>query len=549
MKYLPYPPISLPNRQWPNNTITTAPTWCSVDLRDGNQSLPDPMDVDTKIKFFTLLCQIGFKEIEVGFPASSDTEFAFCRRLIEENLIPDDVTIQVLVQARPTLITTTFAAVKGAKQVIIHVYNSTNPAQREIVFGKTPREITDMAVEATACIAASAQAQPDTQWTLQYSPESFSLTEPEFAAEICNAVIGTWRMAHVNTRPIIINLPSTVESSTPNVYADQIEWVASHLHNQEKIILSVHTHNDRGTGIAATELALLAGATRVEGTLFGNGERTGNADIVTLALNLHTQGIDPQLNFKNLPAIVESYCKMTGMTVHDRHPYAGALVLTAFSGSHQDAIAKGLAVQKPDEPWRVPYLPFDPADIGREYEKVIRINSQSGKGGVNHILQEKLGIKIPKDFHPEIGAFFKSLSDTKGSEISEEEILSAFLTNFVNVAAPHRLDDYQTFQDETSLTLKTQFTILHRDRKKPWAAIGRGNGPLDALTKIFQSRKIFVEIQNFEEHAAAPGSNAQATAFIKLADGRTGIGIDPHIERAALKALVCAVNKKIVPNS
>lgn len=540
-QYQAFPPIDLPNRQWPNKQVTYAPTWCAVDLRDGNQSLPNPMGVEEKLRFFQLLCQIGFKEIEIGFPAASETEFTFCRKLIEENLIPEDVTIQVLVQARENLISKTFEALKGCSRAIVHLYNSTNPAQRKIVFDLSKTEIIDLAIAATKKIVAEVKARPETIWTLQYSPESFSMTELPMALAISNAVSTLW--LNETKLPFILNLPATVEASTPNIYADQIEWMSRFLSHREQTVLSVHTHNDRGTGVAATELALLAGAQRVEGTLFGNGERTGNVDIVTLALNLHTQGINCRLNLQNLPSLVKAYEEATHMQVNARHPYAGELVFTAFSGSHQDAIAKGLRIQKEGEPWRVPYLPINPADIGREYERAIRYNSQSGKGGIIHILQTELGLQIPKACHPEIGSHFKEYSDFMGREITADEITAEFHSEFVNNDTPWKLISHQTRQVEGE---ETSLEIILKERNEFHEKTVTGNGPLHALaTYIGKLIKEPVEIELFEEHAASPGAEAQAIAYINLQGGKLGIGIDSNIETAALKALVCATNRTV----
>jgi len=420
-KYRPYPQIDLPNRTWPNNTITKAPKWCSVDLRDGNQALINPMDMDKKLELFALLLKIGFKEIEVGFPSASAIEFNFLRRLVDDNLIPDDVTIQVLVQAREHLIAKTFESLKGVKKATVHLYNSTSIAQRKIVFKKTQEEIIALALEGVDLVKKY-EKEHDGQIFLEYSPESFTGTELEFAAKISNEVTSRWGIS--DTRKVIINLPATVEMATPNVYADQIEWMARNLDNRENVIISTHTHNDRGTSVAATELALLAGADRVEGTLLSNGERTGNVDIITLALNMTTQGIDSTLDFSDITEVIDVVERCTEMHTHARHPYVGELVYTAFSGSHQDAINKGLAYRKASEDnfWEVPYLPIDPQDVGRSYESIIRINSQSGKGGVAYILEKNFGYHLPKAMHPEIGKLVQSVTDTKGKVLEANDI-------------------------------------------------------------------------------------------------------------------------------
>ncbi|MGL4819090.1 MAG: 2-isopropylmalate synthase, partial [Bacilli bacterium] len=436
-KYVPYPTVALTDRQWPNRTITKAPTWCSVDLRDGNQALPQPMNVEEKLELFQLLLEVGFKEIEVGFPSASDTEYRFIRRLIEEDRIPEDVTIQVLVQAREHLIARTFESLQGAKRAIVHLYNSTAETQRRIVFGKDRAEIIDIAVEGARLFNEYKAKYPDTDWYFEYSPESFSGTELDYALEICEAVLDVWEPTP--ERPVIINLPNTVEYCTPNVYADRIEWFHRNVKRRDSIVLSLHTHNDRGTGVASSELGLLAGADRLEGTLFGNGERTGNLDILTTALNMYTQGVDPELDFSNMNHLIDVYKKVTKLTVHERHPYAGELVYTAFSGSHQDAIRKGFIAQKESETgvWEVPYLPIDPQDVGRTYEEIIRINSQSGKGGAAYIMEEEFGFYLPKAMHTEFGAIVKQASDTRGDELANADIFALFEANYLKAVGPY----------------------------------------------------------------------------------------------------------------
>ncbi|MFA5427972.1 MAG: 2-isopropylmalate synthase [Sulfurimonas sp.] len=440
-KYRPYPKIDLPNRKWPSNSITKAPKWCSVDLRDGNQALINPMDMNKKLELFALLLKIGFKEIEVGFPSASKVEFDFLRRLVKDNLIPDDVTIQVLVQAREHLIAKTFEALEGVKKATVHLYNSTSSAQRKMVFKKSREEIIALALEGVDLVKKY-EKDFKGELFLEYSPESFTGTELEYAAEIANAVTARWGIS--DKRKVIINLPATVEMATPNIYADQIEWMSNHLDNRENVIISTHTHNDRGTSVAATELALLAGADRVEGTLLSNGERTGNVDIITLALNMTTQGVDSHLDFSNVNEVLDVVERCTEMKTHARHPYVGELVYTAFSGSHQDAINKGLAHRKSnrDAFWEVPYLPIDPEDVGRSYESIIRINSQSGKGGVAYILEKNFGYQLPKAMHPEVGKLVQDVSDKKGQELSAEEILDIFNENYFNTKEHVSLVDF-----------------------------------------------------------------------------------------------------------
>src|SRR5512133_3221677 len=433
-KYKPFPPVQLSYRQWPGRTLTQAPRWCSVDLRDGNQALAVPMNVSQKLELFNALVKCGFKEIEVGFPSASPTEFRFNRRLIEENRVPEDVWMQVLVQAREDLISRTFESLVGAKKVIIHLYNSTSPAQRRIVFGMDKRQIVDVAIRGAKLIQERLPLLKGTEVNLQYSPESFSATEVEFAKEVCEAVMDVWQPTP--QRKVILNLPDTVEVATPNVYADQVEWICRNIRNRDSVVISLHTHNDRNTGVAATELGLLAGADRVEGTLFGNGERTGNLDIVTVALNLYTHGIHPGLDFSNINEIREVYERTTRLEVPARQPYAGELTFTAFSGSHQDAIKKSWAVQKPNEPWDVLYIPIDPADIGRSYKAIIRINAQSGKGGVAYVLEHEFGYTLPKLMHKELGKIINDLADATGRELTAAEIHDAFQREYLQCTTP-----------------------------------------------------------------------------------------------------------------
>jgi 2-isopropylmalate synthase len=521
-KYRPFPTIHLPDRQWPNRTLTHAPIWCSVDLRDGNQALPVPMNVAQKLDLFDALVKCGFREIEVGFPSASNTEYEFMRRLIEERRIPEDVTIQVLVQAREDLIDRTVESLAGAKRAIIHLYNSTSPAQRRYVFG--------------------------TDVVFQYSPESFSATEVEFSLEVCEAVMDVWQPPA--DRPIILNLPDTVEVAMPNVYADQIEWFCGNLRDRDRAIISVHTHNDRGTGVAATELAMLAGAERVEGTLFGNGERTGNLDIVIVALNLYMHGIEPGLDFSDLNAVREIYENCTKMTVPARQPYAGELVFTAFSGSHQDAIKKGLAAraerqQAGEEPvWDVPYLTVDPADLGRLYREVIRVNSQSGKGGMAYLLESEFGIVMPKEMQREFGPLANDEVDRLGREVSGAEIREIFWREYIGRTAPLELVRFETSTCNGAVRCKA----VLRENGQAREVEGQGNGPIAAFVKALAGAGVqSVEVKSYHEHALSSGAEASAIAYIqiKLPDGRTfwGAAVDTNIELAPIKALLSAVNR------
>lgn len=545
--YRPFPVVKLENRQWPNNEITSAPTWCSVDLRDGNQSLPNPMGVEGKMRMFELLVQCGFKEIEVGFPSANDTEFEFVRKLIEENRIPEDVTIQVLVQAREDLIVRTIESVVGAKKVIIHLYNSTSPAQREIVFGFSKAETVALAVRGTEWVKKYAQRLKGTEVVFEYSPESFSATEIEFAHEVCEAVVSAWKPTP--ERKMILNLPDTVEVASCKTYADQVEWICRNISCRDSVIISVHTHNDRGTGTAATELALCAGAERVEGTLFGNGERTGNQDIIITALNLYTQGIDPGLDFSDLDSIREVYEACTGMTVHDRHPYSGSLVDTAFSGSHQDAIRKGLKVVRAEH-WNVPYLPINPKDKGRTYSEVVRINGQSGKGGVTHILETNYGIMIPKGMQKEFGPIANTIIDRRGREVSPEEIRNMFLEEYVERDSPFKLMCFR--HEYPAIFVSAEYSsctacVFRGDEEVK--LVGQGNGPIDAFTNALHDAKIAeVRVVEYFEHSLGEGSSATAIAYVCLcfSNGvcRWGAGIDTSTELASIKAILSALNRK-----
>ena len=542
-KYRPFPQVPLPDRQWPTRVLTRAPIWCSVDLRDGNQALAVPMNVSQKLELFQTLVKIGFKEIEVGFPSASNTEFTFNRRLIEENRAPADVWLQCLVQAREDLIEKTVESLVGAKKAIIHLYNSTSPAQRRVVFGKSKEEIIEVAVRGTAWIKERLPRLKGTEVMFQYSPESFSGTEVEFAKDISEAVIDVWQPTP--ERKMILNLPDTVEVAMPNVYADQIEWMSRNIKKRDSVIISLHTHNDRSTGVAATELGLLAGAERVEGTLFGNGERTGNLDIVTVALNLYMHGIDPGLNFSNLNSIVEVYEHCTGMIVPPRHPYAGELVFSAFSGSHQDAIRKGLNEWKQDgrTHWDVPYLTIDPADIGREYREVIRVNSQSGKGGVAYLLESEFGIELPKEMQREFGPIANDEVDRLGREVSGTELRKMFWKEYVERDSPWLLKSFATESKNGVVKCRAALTRAGA----PVEIAGEGNGPLAALVHGLGTTGTRFEISNYSEHALSSGEEAAAIAYIqiKTPDGRSrwGAGVDTNIELASVRAVLSALNR------
>ncbi len=550
-KYRPFPPVHLPDRTWPDAVISHTPVWCSVDLRDGNQALPQPMSIEEKLEFFDLLCRVGFKQIEVGFPSAAETEFNFLRRLIDENRIPEDVTVQVLVQTREHLIRRTFEAIDGAKRAIVHIYNSTSPLQRRVTFNNASREqIRDIAIEGAMLVKQLAPTIPHTEVILQYSPESFSDTELDFSLECCNAVIDIWQPTP--EKRMIINLPDTVQWSTPNIHADMIEWMCRNLKNRESVLVSLHTHNDRGTGVAATELGLMAGADRVEGTLFGNGERTGNLDIVTVALNLNSHGIATGLDFADLQSIRVIYERVTRLNVPERQPYAGELVFTAFSGSHQDAIKKGLDLRcneltkNPDVPWGVPYLTIDPQDIGRSYEAIIRINSQSGKGGVAYVLDREHGFELPKTMHPQVGKRIYDFADEMGRELTIDEIREVFFREFVNVASPLDVVDYELIHQvgERGQVKCEASILLHGESQH---IEGLGNGPINAFVHSLTSigLKDF-KVTDYRSHAVRGGSDASAAAYVQVQhdDGRLlwGAGVDPSIEMAGLKALVTAWN-------
>jgi len=545
-KYRPFPPVALPNRQWPTRSLTHAPIWCSVDLRDGNQALAQPMSVEEKLEFFAMLVKIGFKEIEVGFPSASQIEFDFCRRLIDENRIPDDVSIQILCQCREELITRSLEALRGAKNVIFHLYNSTSPKQRDYVFGASKAEIVAIAVKGVSLLKKHGQPLIDagTRLRLEYSPESFTSTELEFALEICEAVTDAWQPTSDNK--IILNLPATVEYATPNVHADQIEWMCTHLTRRDKTIVSLHTHNDRGTGVAATELGLLAGADRVEGTLFGNGERTGNLDLIVVALNLYTHGIDPQLDFGDINHVREIYERCTRMEIHPRHPYAGELVFTAFSGSHQDAIKKSMPHQRPDRAWDVIYIPIDPADIGRSYKAIIRINSQSGKGGVAYILENDFGYQLPKLMHKEIGKVVNDLADSKGAELSPQDIHDVFLSEYIDRITPVTLRAFRTIERGSAVTCQADLLAYGQEK----IVTGTGNGPIDAFVQSLRAAGLpKFELISYSEHSLGSGAEARAVSYIQIKTERGasffGAGIDTNIELASIKAVVSALNRAL----
>ena len=545
-RYKRNPVIYLPNRQWPNKEIMKAPIWCSVDLRDGNQALTEPMVVEEKIEFFNLLVELGFKEIEVGFPSASQIEFDFLRQLVDRRLIPEDVTVQVLVQCREHLLKRTFEALEGIPRAIVHIYNSTSVLQRDVVFNMNKEQIKNIAVEGTKLVKEYAASFPG-KIILEYSPESFTGTEVDYALEVCHAVMDVWNPTPDNK--IIINLPATVEMNTPNVYADQIEWMNRNFKNRDSIILSVHPHNDRGTGIAAAELALLAGADRVEGTLFGNGERTGNVDILTLAYNMFSQGIDPELNLSDINIIIDTYERLTKMKVHERHPYAGKLVFTAFSGSHQDAINKGMHAMKERNSiyWEVPYLPIDPADIGRRYEPIVRINSQSGKGGVAFIMETYFGYKLPKAMHKEFADVIQALSEKQG-EVAPDQIMEEFKRSYIERKEPLHFKKCK-FEDMGHEDGCTHAVVHYTDHgvEKSFEAVG--NGPIDAvLNGLHKELNVNIKILDYTEHALSSGAGAHAAAYVHMLDMNTGkatfgVGVSSNITRASIRAIFSAMNR------
>ena len=549
-KYKPWGTIYLPDRTWPDNTIDRVPHWCSVDLRDGNQALPIPMGIKEKLELFELLVQIGFKEIEVGFPSAAQTEFDFARKLIDDNLVPDDVALQVLTQAREHLIKRSFESLRGAKKAIIHVYNSTSPLQRRVTFGKTKEQIKQIAVDGVKLIRDLLPQLDGTDVRLEYSPESFSDTEVDYSLEVCEGVMEAWGATEDN--PIILNLPATVELFTPNVHADQIEWFCRNLSDRKKAIISLHTHNDRGTGTAATELGLLAGANRVEGTLFGNGERTGNLDLVTVALNMYSQGLHPGLDFGELDRIKSTYENTTGMTVHERHPYGGDLVFTAFSGSHQDAIKKGMDLRSTEgdcneNHWQVPYLSIDPRDLGRSYEAIIRINSQSGKGGVAYVLSREFGLELPKPMHPEVGDLVNEKADSESRELAAKDIYATFKSEFLEKHSPLKLIAYKTKHREGKEEETTCLAQIEINGKQ-FDVEGEGNGPINAFVRALENQGLKdFKLTDYRQHSIGKGSGTESAAFVQLQrkGGRAsyGCGIDSSIEKSGLLALVSAFNR------
>ena len=545
-KYRPFAPIALADRQWPNKVIDRAPIWMSTDLRDGNQALFEPMNVERKMRMFRTVCDIGFKEIEVGFPSASQTDFDFVRHLIDGGHIPDDVTIEVLTQAREDLIRRTMDSVRGARRAIVHVYNATSPTFRDVVFGMSQPEVKALAVSAVRLIKEIAATQPETEIRLQYSPETFSATELEFAREVCDAVTAEWGATPDNK--VILNLPATVEVATPNVYADQIEWMHRNLARRDSVILSLHPHNDRGTGVAAAELGIMAGADRVEGCLFGNGERTGNVDIVTLALNLYTQGVAPGLDFSDINAVARTveYCNQ--LPIHPRHPYVGDLVFTAFSGSHQDAIKKGFAAHKADTPWNVPYLPIDPADVGRSYDSVIRVNSQSGKGGIAYLLETEYGIVMPRRLQVEFSREVQQVTDASGGEMSASAIWNLFRSTYLDTVAPVRYVEHHLFEHGEAQGIRLVVEIGGTRH----LLVGEGNGPIDAAIHALRGAGIDVQVRSFEERSITPsedGGNAQACAFLELTEAggqggdRYGVGVDGNIVTASIRAIISGINR------
>ena len=546
-RYTRIPVLNYPEREWPNKEIEKAPLWCSVDLRDGNQALIEPMNVDEKVEMFRLLLKLGFKEIEIGFPAASQIEYDFLRKLVEENLIPDDVKVQVLCQCRHNLIDKTFEAIQGIKNVVFHIYNSTSTLQREVVFHMERDEIIQIAVDGTRMVKEGMKNY-DGNLQLEYSPESFTGTEMDFALDICTAVQKEWN--HANENPIIFNLPATVEMNTPNVYADQIEWMNKHFEDRENVILSIHPHNDRGTGVAATELALLAGADRVEGTLFGNGERTGNVDILTVAYNMFSQGINPELNIENINEIIQVYERCCKMNIDMRHPYAGKLVFTAFSGSHQDAINKGVQAlhEKQSDKWAVPYLPIDPADVGRKYEPVVRINSQSGKGGVAFVMDTVYGYKLPKEMQREFADVIQKISEKEGGEVAPAVIMDSFRKEYLDWKSPFEFIRMRVTEAENQddahvvLDFKYQENEFHSEAE--------GNGPIDAVTVAIRQciSAVDIKVTNYYEHALSEGSHAKAAAYIEMRDNRTGrvtfgVGVSSNITKASIKGMFSALNR------
>ena len=541
-KYAAFPPVNMAARQWPGRTISNAPIWMSTDLRDGNQALFEPMNVERKMRMFKTLCEIGFKEIEVAFPSASQTDFDFVRKLIVDQHVPDDVTLEVLAPAREAFIRRTFESLKGARRAIVHIYNATSKPFRDIVFGMSKDEVVKMAVSSVTLVKQLAEQNPETEWVLEYSPETFTATELDFALEVCNAVTEAWGATPDNK--IILNLPTTVEMATPNVYADQIEWMHTHLARRDSVLISLHPHNDRGTAVAAAELGLMAGADRVEGCLFGNGERTGNVDLVTLALNLYTQGVAPNLDFSDINAVARSFEHCTQLPIHPRHPYVGDLVFTAFSGSHQDAIKKGFSLRDAQGMWNLPYLPIDPADLGRSYDSVIRINSQSGKGGVAYLLETEYGVAMPRRLQVEFSAVVQRQTDTHGGEMEAADIWALFSKTYLDAAVPVRYVEHHLFEDG-----KAQGIRLTVDLNGTMHTLtGEGNGPIDAAVAALHSIGINMQVRSYEERSMSKGGDAKACAFMEVMQNGGemecyGVGMDANIVTASIKALMSGINR------
>ena len=541
-KYTAFPPVDLKDRQWPGRVIKQAPIWMSTDLRDGNQALFEPMNIERKMRMFKRLCAIGVKEIEAAFPSASQTDFDFVRKLIEEGHIPDDVTIEVLAPAREPLIRRTFEALKGARRAIVHIYNATSKPFREIVFGMQKHEVVELAVSAVRLVRQLSEENPETEWVLEYSPETFTATELDFALEICNAVTEAW--GATPERKVILNLPTTVEMATPNIYADQIEWMHRHLTRRDSVLISLHPHNDRGTAVAAAELGLMAGADRVEGCLFGNGERTGNVDLVTLALNLYTQGVSPRLDFSDINAVARDYEECTQLPIHPRHPYVGDLVFTAFSGSHQDAIKKGFARQRPEEQWNLPYLPVDPADLGRSYESVIRINSQSGKGGIAYLLETEYGVAMPRRLQVEFSGEVQRHTDEHGGEMEAADIWGLFSRTYLEADAPLAYVEHHLFEEGKAQGIR----LTVKKDGETQVVTGKGNGPIDAAVQALGSLGIAVQVRSYEEKSMGKGEDAKACAFVELmlAGGERecyGVGMDANIVTASIRALMSGADR------
>ena len=543
-KYQAFPPVNLVDRNWPSHTITQAPIWMSTDLRDGNQALFEPMNAEKKMRMFKTLCDIGFKQIEIAFPSASETEFGFVRGLIEGGHIPADVTIEVLTQAREHLIRRTFESLKGAKQAIVHVYNATCKTFRDNVFGMSKAEVVAMAVDAVKLMRQLADEMPETKITLEYSPELFTATELDFAKEVCDAVTTAW--GATPERKVILNLPTTVEIATPNIYADQIEWMHKNLARRDSVIISLHPHNDRGTAVAAAELGLMAGADRVEGCLFGNGERTGNVDLVTLALNMYTQGVDPQLDFSDINAVARTFEHCTQLPIHPRHPYVGDLVFTAFSGSHQDAIKKGFSAQKADEQWSVPYLPIDPADVGRSYDSVIRVNSQSGKGGIAYLMETEHGVVMPRRLQVEFSGVVQKHTDEYGGEVTADDIWNIFSSTYLESTAPIHYREHHLFEHGSAQGIRLMIDI----DGTPHTLNGEGNGPINAAVNALKCAGINIQVRSYEERSMLPmgeDGNTQACAFMEIAGKNSGeyygVGVDSNIVTASLKALLSGANR------